>query len=92
MSCVGLFGEFHKNNKKKIKNYFEVVLKSKFSNLKKIRKNLYNQKEKAWKVDLVPEYPKNPDIVIYNKYKKNPIKIAKKIMFRVSEKYERNFK
>ncbi len=90
LSCVVLFNEFHKNNEKQIKNYFQIVLKSKLSRLKKIRKSLYNKKEKAWKVDLFPEYPKKPNMIIHNNHKKTPKQIAKKIMTQVLKQYEKN--
>ena len=90
LSCVVLFNEFHYNNEKQIKNYFQVILKSKLSRLKKIRKNLYNRKEKAWKVDLIPEYPKKPNMIIHNNHRETPKQIAKKIMIQILKKYEKN--
>ena len=90
LSCVCLFNKFQNNNRKEIQNYFEVVLRSKFSKLKKIRKKLYTRKQKAWKVDLVPEFPKKPDLVMYNDYKKTPQEMAKRIFKKIVKKYEKN--
>ena len=69
-TTVGLFHELFNYNRKNIKNYTEIFIKTDITKLVKIgSKSFYNMKTKnVWGLDLKPEYPKNPDIVIENDF------------------------
>ena len=82
---------FHKTrvwNKKNIKNYVEIYLKSNIKKIiKKNKKKIYIKKNpgKIIGIDIKPEYPKKPHITILNefKYSKKKLKdlLLKKIKF-----------
>ena len=92
-AVVGMFHEPRKWNRKNIKNYIEIFIKS---NIKKIiktnKKKIYNSKEpgKLVGIDIKPEYPRNPNIKIKNNFKKNEEKLKnillKKINILINEK------
>ena len=72
-AVVGLIEDIRVWNKKNIPNYVEIFIKS---DLKKIikfkKKKLYNKyKSNIVGLDIKPEFPKKPDIVLYNNFKKN---------------------
>jgi len=79
------FPKWLKWNRKNIKNYFEVYLKTDLDILKKRRAKLYSKKIKnVVGVDLKFNEPVEPDIIIENSNNKNnietnAIKILKKI-------------
>lgn len=62
--------------KKKIENFITIYLKAdinKIIALKK-KKKVYNKKKDILGIDIVPEYPKKPDITIENNFLKNNLK------------------
>jgi len=70
-AVVGLFNDLRKFNKKKIKNYVEIYIKSDLTKLQGLnKKSLYKKKNvgKIWGLDLKPEFPKKPDIIIENTF------------------------
>ena len=72
-AAVGLFNEIRSFNRKNIKNYVEIYVKSNISKIKKIgKKKLYfKNKKNLVGVDIKPEFPKNPHIIIKNDFKKS---------------------
>jgi len=66
-------------NRKIISNYFEIYLKSNINQLRK-RKKTYKLKKNVVGVDIIPEFPKNADIVINNNFTTSKKDIAKKIL------------
>jgi cytidine diphosphoramidate kinase len=73
-AVVGLFEELRKWNKKHINNYFEIFVKAKVSKIKKNkRKKIYIKKSSnnIVGIQIKPEYPKQPNIVLINDFKKN---------------------
>ena len=71
---MGLFEELRKWNKKHINNYFEIFVKAKVSKIKKSkRKKIYIKKSSnnIVGIQIKPEYPKQPNIVLINDFKKN---------------------
>ena len=69
-------------NRKNIKNYIEIYIKSDLKNIiNKKKKRLYhNNKKNIVGIDIKPEYPKNPDIVINNDFKKNLDSLSKELI------------
>ena len=80
-TTVGLFSEIFDYNKKNLKNYFEVFIKTDIKKLKRKKSKIfYRVKTKnVWGVDIKPQYPKNPHMVIKNDFRKGTLKIAKEI-------------
>ena len=71
-SLVGLMDEPRLWNKKNIKNYIEIFIKT---NVKKIilknKKKIYKKNKNIVGLNIKPEFPKKPDITIDNKFNKN---------------------
>ena len=80
LSRVALFSEFHKLNKKNFKNFFQIVIKSKTSKVKKLRKNIFNKKKNRWYIDIKPIYPDKPNLILRNNYKKDVKILVKQIL------------
>ena len=72
-STISMFDKVREMNKKKFSNYIEIYIKT---DLKKIVKNkkkkIYsrNKMKNIWGVDLKPQFPKKPNIVVVNDFKK----------------------
>ena len=81
-TAVAMFEKIRKWNRKNIKNYFEIYVKVSIKNIrKKNKKNLYKSKKiNVVGKDIRPEYPKNPDLIVKNNYKKNLNFLVKKIL------------
>ncbi len=70
-TVVGLFHEIHKYNKRNLKNYCEIYIKSDIKKIINRKKRLFYRKKSSnvWGLDLKPEYPKNPIITAKNNLK-----------------------
>lgn len=71
-SIVGLMDAPRLWNKKNISNYVEIFIKS---NVKKIilknKKKIYEINKNVVGLNIKPEFPKNPDIIINNRFNKD---------------------
>ena len=77
-----------KKNRIKFKNYVEIFINSKLDLIKKQKKKkTYQQKKFVWGVDLNPELPKNPDIVIKNNFSKNISNLSSKLINKLKIDY-----
>ena len=69
---IGMFHKLRSYNKKNIKNYVEIYIKT---DIKKIiaqnKKEIYLKKKNVVGVDIVPELPRSPDIILKNNFTKN---------------------
>ena len=87
-AVVGMFNEPRNWNKRNIKNYIEIYIKS---NLKKIiklnKKKIYHKKnvKNIIGIDIIPEFPKKPNITILNSFNKPKEKIAIEIINKVKK-------
>jgi adenylylsulfate kinase len=76
--------DYNRNN---IQNYFEIYIKSNINFLKKNKiKKIYKQRINVVGIDILPEYPKNPDIVINNNFLNSKKDIARKILNKILKK------
>lgn len=77
-STVGLFKNLFFYNRKNLQNYVEIYIKTNIEKLKKNKsKSFYKVKtNNVWGLDLTPEYPKKPDILIENNFDKTTSKLA----------------
>ena len=85
-AVVGMFDEPRKWNKLKIKNYIEIFIKSNIKNIIRInKKKIYKKKNpgKLIGIDIKPQYPKKPDIIISNSFKLTSDKMSKILMKKI---------
>ena len=89
ISVIGMIDVLRKWNRKNIKNYVEIYIDSSIKYLKiRNKKKLYtNSKESVVGINVEPEFPKSPDIKIYNNFKRNT-KDLSDILFK---KIKKNF-
>ncbi len=86
-AVVGMFDEIRSQNKKNIQNYVEIFIQS---NLKKIikkrKKKIYhNGITNIVGLDIKPELPKKPNLIIKNDFKKRLENLSKKIILEISK-------
>lgn len=82
MCCIGLMEEVRTHNYAVIPNYTEIYVSAPMDILKqRDSKRIYNKETRnVWGVDLIPEYPKNPEIEILNDGSRTPAELAFYIM------------
>ena len=80
-TTVGLFNILFKYNKKNIRRYVEIYIESDIEKLIKNKKKIFYKKKTSnvWGLDLKPEFPKNPDIIIKNNFKISSENLAKSL-------------
>ena len=75
-----------KRNKKNINNYVEIYLKCDQKKIiSKNLKKLYLKTKNLVGLKIKPEYPKNPDIIIYNDFKKSIKKLSEDLIFKINQ-------
>ena len=81
-AVIGLFDQVRNYNKKNIKNYIEIYIQTDIQNIIKFskKKHYINNNKFIWGIDLKPEFPKKPDILINNDFKKSSNEIAKIVL------------
>ena len=75
-------------NKKNIKNYVEIFIKSNVNTIiKSKKKKIYKNKIKKNLVgiNIKPEYPKNPDIIIVNNFDKSIKDLSKQLLNKIKK-------
>tara|TARA_X000000368_G_C22937162_1_gene670421 strand:+ start:393 stop:917 length:525 start_codon:yes stop_codon:yes gene_type:complete len=80
-----LFHEIQKMNKRKLNNYIEIFINSEIKILKsKKNKSFYKKKTNdVWGLDIIPQFPKNPDIILTNNYNLNTNQLSKKLISKI---------
>ena len=86
-AVVGLMHNIRVWNRKNIKNYIEIYIKS---DLKKIiqkrKKNIYHQNiNNIVGIDIKPELPRKPDIILYNDFKKNIEALSSELVIKIKK-------
>ena len=86
-AVIGLFNKLRSYNKKILKNYIEIYLKTNIKDIEKFSKKKHYRKNSKfiWGKDLIPEFPKNADIVIKNDFSKSTDEISKTIMKKIKK-------
>ena len=89
-TTVALFQKLHRYNRINIKNYVEIYIKSDIKNLlKNKKKKFYKKKTKfVWGLDIKPEFPKKPDILLHNNFDIPIPKLGKKLLKRIEKEIE----
>lgn len=86
-AVIGMMDKIRVWNKKNITNYVEIFIKS---DLKKIinkkKKKIYSKNKKnIVGLDIIPEFPKNPDIVLINNFKKDINACSKELILKIKK-------
>ena len=85
-SIVGLINKPRKWNRKNIKKYIEIFIKS---DVKKIislnKKKIYKNKKNIVGINIKPQFPKNPDITIDNTFNKSLKKLEIELRSKIKE-------
>ncbi len=85
-AVVGMFHSMRQWNRKNIDNYVEIYIKSEIKKIIKLKKKkLYHNKNKKNIVglDIKPELPKNPDIILNNNFSMNLKQIEKVLLKKI---------
>ena len=72
LTVVGMMEKPRNWNKKNIKNYLEIYIKADIKKIIKFKKkNIYrkNKQRNIVGLSILPEFPKNPNIIIKNNFK-----------------------
>ena len=88
LAVVGMFDDSRKWNRRNIDNYVEIYIKSNIKTILRIgKKKIYKKKNpgKFIGIEIKPEFPKNPDITILNKFNSTTDKIAKLLIQRINK-------
>lgn len=86
-AVIGMMNHIRKWNKKNIPNYLEVYIKADVSKIiKQKKKKIYlNNQSNIVGIDIKPEIPKNPHIIINNNFKKNIDILEKELITKINE-------
>jgi len=85
-SVVGLFHKLHKNNRKQLKNYIEILIDANYKKTEQRRQRIFykNKINNVWGRDIKPEYPKKPHIILKNNFKKNKNSLSKELIKKIN--------
>ena len=83
-TVVGLFDSIRNWNRKNINNYIEIFVKADILQIKKKRKKkIYFKKKQIMGVQIKPEFPKKPDLILINDFKSNIKKLSKVLIKKI---------
>ena len=82
---VGLNNKGRKILKKKIRNLIIIQIKSSIDDAKKNKKNIYKLKKNIVGIDILPDFPKNPHIIIENDFKKTIKRLSYELIGRLKK-------
>lgn len=85
---AGLFHKLRAHNKRNIKNYIEIYIKSEVSTIVKNKKKsrVYKLNKNIYGIDIKPEFPKNPNITIVNNYDQSINQLSKLLIRQLKKK------
>jgi len=85
-SLVGLMNRPRQWNRKNIENYVEIYIKSNIKNIiLRKNKNTYKKRKNIVGINIMPEFPKKPDIIIYNLFNKSMNYLKKELLKKISK-------
>ena len=87
-AVIGMFDEPRKWNKLNIENYVEIYIKSSINNIIRFNKKKIYTKKKPGKligVDIKPQLPKKPNIIILNNFKLSTEKMSKILIKKIND-------
>lgn len=79
-------------NKKNIKKYIEIYIKSNLNKIikKNKKKRIYKSKKNIVGIDIKPEFPKTPNIIIENTFNKSLIKLNNELKIKINKLLKKN--
>ena len=85
INVVCLFKNIRKLNRLKLKNYIEIFIKTDIHQILSNNKKYFYKKKHAnvWGVDIRPEFPENPHILVINNFDKNVKKLSNEIFLKI---------
>ncbi len=86
-AVVGMMNKPREWNRKNIKNYIEIFIDSKVKKIIKLNKKKIYQtnKKNIVGIDIKPEYPKNPEIILKNNFKSDINKLSRKAIEKIDK-------
>ena len=87
-AVVGMVDEVRNWNQKNIKNYVEIYIKTQIKKIIKNKKKKIYYKKNVGEIvglDIQPEFPKKPDIVILNDFKKGMKHLSKDLIKKIKK-------
>ena len=87
LAVVGMVEAQRRWNKANIENYIEIYIKSNIKNIIKLNKKKIYKKKSSGKligIDIKPQYPKNPDLIINNSFKITIDQMAKNLITNIN--------
>ena len=86
-ACVGMMNTIREWYRKNIDNYVEIYIKSDLSKILKLKKKtLYlRNKKNIVGLDIKPEFPRKPDIVINNNFTKTVDNLSKELLNKIKK-------
>jgi len=86
-AVVGMMNSVRNWNRKNIKNYVEIYIKSDLKKIiKKGKKRIYHQNiDNIIGLDIKAEYPKKPDIILHNNFKKDISNYATELVTKIKK-------
>ena len=84
-AVIGMMHKIRAWNRKNVTNYVEIYIKSDLKKIinKKKKKIYHKNKKHIVGLDIKPEFPKKPDIVIVNDFKKDINACSKELILKV---------
>lgn len=86
LTVVGMMNEPRKWAKKNIKNYIEIYIKADLKEIIRLKKKKIYRNEKKQNIvglNINPELPKTPNIIIYNNFKNSIDDLSKKLIKKI---------
>ena len=86
ISVIGMFDVIRDRNRRNIKNYIEVFVKCDLKKIiKRSKKKHYRLKKNVMGIDIMPEFPKKPEIIVKNDFKRNLKTISKEVLNKIEK-------
>ena len=86
---MALFDDVRKWNRINVKNYLEIYIKTSLKNIiKKKYTKIYKKKTKLVGIDIRPEFPKKPDIIINNNFNKSIENLSNELIIKINKKFK----
>tara|TARA_B100000401_G_C52706202_1_gene671564 strand:+ start:243 stop:758 length:516 start_codon:yes stop_codon:yes gene_type:complete len=81
-----LINKVRERNKKKIQNYLEIYIKADQQKIiSKNYKKLYSKTKNLVGIKIKPQFPKKPDVIIYNDFEKSIKELSSELMKKINK-------